>query len=114
MVDILIVDDEPDILEILGDHLELEGMSFETCLNGDLAWEKISKKPFKVIISDQRMPGKLKGSDLAKKVKSQNKDCFFVLVSGESREGDILDNVDLIMHKPISYPNLIKEIKLRL
>ena len=53
---ILVVDDEPEILESLADILALDGQLVETAANGALALEKLGERVYDVILSDLRMP----------------------------------------------------------
>ena len=60
---ILVVDDEPSIIDILYDVLRLDGHQIETALNGRLALSKLQSGLFDVVISDLRMPG-MSGQEL--------------------------------------------------
>ncbi len=53
---ILLVDDEVELAQTLADLLEPEGHDIDLAANGQIALEKIRKKPFDAIISDLRMP----------------------------------------------------------
>jgi signal transduction histidine kinase/CheY-like chemotaxis protein len=60
---ILVVDDEPSIVDILYDVLRMDGHQIETAINGRLALSKISSGTFDVVISDLKMPG-MSGQEL--------------------------------------------------
>jgi two-component system response regulator GlrR len=53
---ILIVDDEPDLLDILGIYFEGEGWKAEFAFNGQIALEKVKVFHPHVILSDINMP----------------------------------------------------------
>ena len=53
---ILLVDDEPDILEIVGYNLAQEGYQIVTAVNGKDAIEKARKELPSLIIMDVMMP----------------------------------------------------------
>jgi two-component system chemotaxis response regulator CheY len=56
-IDILIVDDDPDIREALSQALEVEGYRVSTALNGRDAWEKLHSGPApSLILLDLMMP----------------------------------------------------------
>ena len=55
-IKILLVDDEPDILEIVGYNLSQEGYQICTALNGKIAVEKAKKELPQLIIMDVMMP----------------------------------------------------------
>ncbi len=54
---ILVVDDEPDLAELLAFEFELLGANVKNAANGREAFEWIKKNPVDVVISDIRMPG---------------------------------------------------------
>ncbi|HNF49517.1 MAG TPA: response regulator transcription factor [Chitinophagales bacterium] len=53
---ILVVDDEPDILEFLSYNLEKDGFEVETAENGKVALEKAKKSQPDIILLDVMMP----------------------------------------------------------
>jgi CheY-like chemotaxis protein len=67
----LVVDDEPDLREILRDELEFAGATLSEAENGVIAFDLATKSPFDAVISDIRMPGG-DGMTLAKKLKEQS------------------------------------------
>jgi len=54
---VLVVDDEPWILELAGELARAEGHTVETAAGGEQALEKISRRVFDLIVSDWKMPG---------------------------------------------------------
>ena len=54
---VLVVDDEPWILELAGELARAEGHAVETATGGEQALEKIAQRKFDVIVSDWKMPG---------------------------------------------------------
>src|SRR5688572_25652642 len=56
---ILVVDDEPDILESLGDLFgaALERVNVVTAPSGDAALVILAEKPIDLVVSDYKMPG---------------------------------------------------------
>jgi len=65
----LVVDDEPDLREILKDELEFEGASVMEAENGKKALEIVKANQFSAVISDIRMPGG-DGVTLAREIKA--------------------------------------------
>jgi len=53
---ILVVDDEPDLREILVEELRDQGFEVSEASSGNEAWSLVQKTEFKVVISDIRMP----------------------------------------------------------
>ena len=67
---ILIVDDEPMLLEIMALWFEREHCRVLTAENGAVALEKMALEPVHVVVSDVRMPV-MDGMTLAKTIKAQ-------------------------------------------
>lgn len=78
---LLIVDDEPDLREMLEFEFEMSGASVETAMNGRDALEKFKHQAFDLIISDIRMPGG-DGVELIKNLNSQNIQVPLIFISG--------------------------------
>ena len=53
---ILVVDDEPEIVNVLAELLTQERHDVDTALNGVLALEKLREKTYDLILSDLSMP----------------------------------------------------------
>lgn len=80
---ILIVDDEPDLLEIAATYLKENGYDVYTAINGMNAIEILKSTPdIAVLLTDVVMPGGLNGVELAKKVRQLKPDIVVVYVSG--------------------------------
>ena len=79
---VLVVDDEPLILETLRVILDRNGFAVITARDGLSALEIVPVMPPDVLISDVAMPG-LNGFDLAIEVRNAVPDCDIVLFSGE-------------------------------
>lgn len=68
---ILLVDDEPINLEILGEYLDGSAYRIETAADGDKAWQTLESSPerFDVVLLDRMMPG-LSGTEVLAKIKA--------------------------------------------
>ncbi len=55
-LNILLVDDEPDLLELCADAFDMEGHDVKGCLSGAEALEVLSSEKYDIIISDSKMP----------------------------------------------------------
>lgn len=67
---ILIVEDEPTVLEFLCEILQDEGFATQACASADLAWEFLEQHASDVclLLTDITMPGRLNGASLANRV----------------------------------------------
>jgi len=77
---ILIVDDEPDIREILKDRLEGYGYRVITAEDGQKALEKVDEDGPDLTLLDVRMPG-MDGIDVLKRMKERDPDILVVMIT---------------------------------
>ncbi len=78
---ILVVDDEPDILDALREQLTWEGYEVTACVDGTQALNVLQRRAFSVIISDQRMPG-MSGLELMGHARKLHPNSSRVLLTG--------------------------------
>ncbi len=106
---VLVVDDEPDIREILGDALSLEGAEVRSCDNGREGYlMSVELKP-DIILSDGLMP-EMNGLDLLSRVKESGQSCVRVLIStfGENLEEEaIRREIDAVFLKPFQIASIV-------
>ena len=76
---ILIVDDEPDIVEFIVAVLEKEGYRIKTAESADVALQSIEKDKPDLVILDLKLPG-VSGFDLCKILKSKKETSGIALV----------------------------------
>ena len=83
MSDILIVDDERDIRELIGDILEDEGFSTRLAANSSEAMTEVNAEPPGLMILDIWLKdSRMDGIDILKTVKRDNPDVPVVIISG--------------------------------
>jgi two-component system NtrC family sensor kinase len=68
---VLVVDDEPDILDLVVKVLEKDGYAVQTALDGQKALECLAKGAFDLIVSDWKMPG-MNGRELHERLLEKN------------------------------------------
>lgn len=102
---ILIIDDEPSILDVLGSFLESEGYGIATAIGGRLAVEQLEKADFDLIITDLNMPG-VTGFDVMAAAKILRPDTPLITLTGQGT----LDNAVLAI-KHGAYDFVTKPIK---
>lgn len=118
MTRILLVDDEPDILEFLKYNLEQEEFEVLTSTNGRDALKKIAQKP-DLIVLDIMMP-EMDGFELQKQIKDHKEyqHIPIIFLTAKSGETDEIRGLDLgasdYIQKPISPKKLISRIKANL
>jgi two-component system alkaline phosphatase synthesis response regulator PhoP len=113
---ILLVDDEPDVLEFLGYNLRKEGYQVEACQNGDEAVKKAGELNPHLIILDVMMPG-MDGietcAELRKLPQLQDSIVIFLTARGEdySQIAGFEAGADDYLTKPIKPKILLSRVK---
>ena len=112
MKNILIVDDEPDIREILRYNLEKAGFNVTEATSGDDALNKLSKD-LDLAILDIMMPGK-DGYQVCKKIREQGNTLPIIFLTAMDREFDEVRGLEVggddYVKKPFSPKMLIARI----
>ena len=83
MKSILIVDDEPLVLQTMKMLLAFDGHHVEAASNGESALEKFAIQDFDIVFTDQRMPN-MSGEALAIAIKKRSPQQIVVMVSGNA------------------------------
>lgn len=87
-IKILIIDDEPAILEMLKKTFVCEGFCVDTAEGGVSAFRMILKKTYHLVISDIRMPG-INGIDLLQKIKTVKPDTDVLIITAYNTHDNI-------------------------
>lgn len=82
---VLLVDDDPDILEFLGYNLKNEGYTVETAENGVQAIEKTKEFEPDIIILDVMMP-EMDGVEACQEIRKFNKDSIIVFLTARGED----------------------------
>ena len=109
---ILIVDDEPDIREILRYNLEKAGFNITEAVSGNDALNKLSKE-LDLAILDIMMPGK-DGYEVCRKIREQGNTVPIIFLTAMDREFDEVRGLEVggddYVKKPFSPKMLIARI----
>ncbi len=112
-VPILVVDDEPDITEMISHALKRKGYTCMTAENAGEALKLLTSIPIDIVITDIRMPG-LSGVDLLKIIKAEF-DADVMVMTGFTEEYDyesvVMAGAADFIHKPISFRELYIRLK---
>jgi diguanylate cyclase (GGDEF)-like protein len=81
---ILLVDDDPSILEILADLMAIFGHDYETAKDGLEAIDKLKHDFFHIVLTDMMMPG-MDGMDLLKYIHGNYPNIKIMVVTGYDR-----------------------------
>ena len=110
---LLVVDDDPEVLEILRDMLRLNGHTVVATDDGEEALKLIEDEHFDLVLTDLGMPD-VSGWDIAKKAKARDSTVPVVLITGwgaQYEEEDLSKNgIDLVLSKPLSWQRLLGSV----
>ena len=113
---ILIVDDEKDILELIGYNLEREGYKIVKALSGEEALRNSRSEKPNLILLDLMLPG-IDGLEVLKRLKKDSKTANIptVLLTAKGEEADIVTGLELgaddYITKPFSPRVLLARIR---
>jgi CheY-like chemotaxis protein len=106
---LLVVDDEPQVLEVLAAYLSGDGHEVTTARDGREALEKFRRASFDVVLLDRAMPG-MSGDQLAGLLKSARPSQPVIMVSGfgamMESAGEAPPTVDRVVSKPVTLQQL--------
>jgi len=110
---ILVVDDEPDICDILLFNLESEGFAPDSACSAEEALEK-DLATYDLLLLDVMMPG-LSGFQLAEQVKAnpQTSGIPIIFITAKSEENDLLKGFHIGADDYVFKPFSVKEVTAR-
>lgn len=111
---ILVVEDEPDLNDVIAKKLESELYTVDRCMNGNAALDYISCAEYDAIILDIMLPG-ISGLEVLQTVRAQsNRTPVLLLTARDSIEDRVigLDNgADDYLVKPFAFDELLARIR---
>lgn len=109
----LVVDDEPLVLEAMGDLLTTAGHSAVLVSNGAEAIARFKAEPFDLVLADLAMP-RVNGWQLARAVKAHDPSVPVLLVTGLgvelSPEELLAHGVDAVLPKPVKLEDILSAV----
>lgn len=91
MISVLLVDDEPDLLEVAQIHLEKTGsFSVDTCGSAAKALRIMGRKQYDAIIADYDMPD-MNGLKLLQDMRARGDTTPFIMLAGAGPEDVVID-----------------------
>ena len=116
---ILIVDDNPQNLQVLGNLLQKEKYEIEFAVNGEATLDWLINRQFDLILLDINMPG-MNGFEVCKRIRSDKKmyDVPIIFLSAESERESILKGFEVgaqdFVIKPFDSRELLARVKTQL
>jgi DNA-binding response OmpR family regulator len=112
--DILIVEDDPKIVELLSLHLKDVGLSVEAVSSGHRGLKRALETEHRLIILDLMLPG-LDGLEVCKKIRAGQKHTPILILTARAEELDKVLGLELgaddYMTKPFSIRELLARVK---
>ncbi|PLV60012.1 response regulator [Thermotoga sp. KOL6] len=112
MKKILIVDDEPNMRELLKEELTEEGYTVETAEDGKEALEKFLSGDYDLVILDIEMPG-MNGLEVAGEIRRRKKDAKIIILTAYSHYKSDLSSwaADEYVVKSFNFDELKEKVK---
>ncbi len=105
---ILLVEDEPLLRLVLQETLEDSGYRVEEAESGDMAWGLVERGlKFDILLTDVRMPGRLNGLELARKVKANSARTSIIVMSGFVGQAAMESDLGMFLSKPFTPNRLV-------
>jgi GAF domain-containing protein/CheY-like chemotaxis protein len=100
---VLVIDDEPLVVESLCDLLRRDGHTVTSCTSGEAGLACLATTPFDLVITDLGMPG-MSGWEVARTVKARRPGVRVAMITGWGDQIDAdqaeRDDVDYVVAKP--------------
>jgi DNA-binding NtrC family response regulator len=111
---ILVVDDEPVVLDILSDVLSREGFDVRLAPRADAALEQLEQAGFDLVLSDIRMPG-MDGFELLRRISRSHPGTDVILMTGYASVDGAIDAMQLgaadYLIKPLKPKEVVARIR---
>lgn len=113
---VLVVDDDVDIRELVGQKLRLAGFDVVTAVDGTSALEVLSMSSFDVVVLDVAMPG-LSGIDVCRQLRDDPRTADIAVIMLTARTNatfatlGYMAGADLYLSKPFSPRELVEQVK---
>jgi DNA-binding NtrC family response regulator len=109
MARILMVDDDEDLLYLMGEHLESVGLEHDQAVSAEQARNRLEHSWYDMVVSDFNMPEE-SGLDLLRYVSSRYPETPFVLMTGCYDLRIKLESMRMGVHAYIQKPFYINEL----
>jgi len=113
---IVVIEDEPDILEVLGYNLKREGYEVFSATNGNLGMSLVNKETPDLVLLDLMLPG-MDGIEICSSIKKNpaTQNTLIIMVTAKGEESDIVLGLgvgaDDYITKPFSPKELVARVK---
>lgn len=113
-VEVLLVEDDPDLCDILVTSLEFLGLNIRGVLDGNQLDREFAKKPAHILLLDLNLPGE-DGNSIAVRYRQHDPNIGIVMLTArgdlESRVLGYADGADQYFVKPVDHQELAQALK---
>lgn len=106
---VLVIDDEKEVADVLGDLLTRDGHTVTVCGDGEAGVARFGEEPFDLVVTDLGMPG-ISGWEVARLVKAARPGTPVAMVTGWGDRIDPVEaaarGVEFIVAKPFKRDNI--------
>ena len=110
---LLVVEDDPNLGDILNEYLSMKGYSTVLCRDGEEGWSKFKKGAFDLCILDIMMPKK-DGFTLGKEIKRVEEDLPIIYLTAKNLKDDVIEGLKIGADDYITKPFSMEELLLRI
>lgn len=111
---VLVVDDQPGILDLLSDVLLASGYEVAQAINGQEAMVRLSQDRYDLVVSDLHMP-QWSGFDLLRWMKTNRRQEKMVVMTGSAENHALSDRefypVEALLRKPFRIPIFLETVE---
>jgi two-component system NtrC family sensor kinase len=112
---LMVVDDEPDIRDLLARSLELERYTVDLAENGKEAWRKLQGRPYDCIVMDLKM-SEMSGSELYRLMEESLPELAHkvIFMTGDTMSPDTHAFISTVDNLTLAKPFDMKELQLQI
>ncbi len=110
---LLVVEDDPNLGDILKEYLEMKGYEPTLCRDGEEGWNKFKKDKFDLCLLDIMMPKK-DGFTLAREIKKVQENLPILFLTAKNQKEDIIEGLKIGADDYITKPFSMEELLLRI
>ncbi|MCU0444114.1 MAG: response regulator transcription factor [Microscillaceae bacterium] len=110
---ILLVEDDPNLGQLLKEYLDIKGFETTLCRDGEEGWRTFDKFYFDFCIFDVMLP-KLDGFGLAEKVRAKDKQTPILFLTAKSLKEDTIHGLQIGADDYMTKPFRMEELLLRM
>lgn len=111
---ILVIEDDPDIANLVELHLRDLGMEVEVAQDGQVGWDKLSQNSYDLVVLDLALPS-LDGLEICRRLRAQPEYTSILMLTSKGTELDRVVGLELgaddYLTKPFSIRELVARVK---